>query len=474
MMNSKQSYLEADAVLFQPILKTGKNFIVMTVLLLALTTFGAYAYLTQYRTGLGVTGLSRQIFWGIYIINFVFFIGLSHAGTFISAVLRITRAEWRRPITRASELITVIALFFGVCNVIIDLGRPDRILYILRYPHFRSPLLWDVCSISAYLVCSSILLYLALIPDIALLRDHAGKRQVFYRVFSLGYTGTKEQRIRLEKAISFMSILVIPVMVTVHTVVSYIFAMTIQPGWHSAIFGPYFVCGALYSGVASVIIIMVLLRKYYGLENYIRPAQFQNLGTLLCVLTFLWFYFALGEQVTTIYGNDPVQMGVFRSRLTGPFAPQFWSMVLFCFVIPLPLLVLKRSRNITGIFIASVSVLIGMWLERFVIIIPTLTRQRLMIGSHSYWPTWVEWSIMAGCFSFFMLIYLLFTKFFPIVSVWEVKEGRERSLEEVRERFKTYHPAERENTIPAAVSEFTLSFEKQFPELSSDEIVRRN
>ncbi|HUL30810.1 MAG TPA: NrfD/PsrC family molybdoenzyme membrane anchor subunit [Thermodesulfobacteriota bacterium] len=429
-----------DAVLFEPILKTGRVFYMVASLLAALVLWGGFAYFTQYRFGLGVTGLSRQIFWGVYITNFVFFIGISHAGTFISAILRVTQAEWRRSITRVAELITVVVLFFGVGNVLIDMGRPDRILYAIRYAHFSSPLLWDVMSISLYLTASICYLYLPLIPDIAYLRDHIGKRNWLYRILALGWDGNEEQRQRLEKGIAFMAILVIPVAVSVHTVVSYVFAMTIQPMWHSAIFGPYFVCGAIFSGVAGVIIVMVLTRKIYHLENYIKPIQFHHLGNLLLALCLLWFYFTLGEQVTTLYGNDPVHLSVFWSKLTGGYAPHFWAMVLFCFVIPLPLLSFKKTKTITGIFVASVSVQVGMWLERFVIIVPTLAKQRFAMGSPSYWPSWVEWSILVGCFSFFILLYMTFTKFFPIVSLWEIREGRERAAAIVAARVESYMP----------------------------------
>jgi molybdopterin-containing oxidoreductase family membrane subunit len=434
------SIIGEDAVLLRPIMKTGKAFYIAAAILLATTIWGVHAYLTQYRTGLGVTALSRQIFWGVYITNFIFFIGISHAGTLISAILRLTNAEWRRPITRASELITVIVLFFGVGSILIDLGRPDRMLYVIRYAHFSSPLFWDVSCIAVYLTASFIYLYLALIPDIALLRDRGIKGTWFYRILAVGWEGSERQRQLLEKGIGLMAILVIPIAVSVHTVVSYVFALTIQPMWHSAIFGPYFVCGAIFSGVGAVIIVMVLIRKFYHLEDYIKPAQFHHLGSLLCALTLLWFYFTLGEHVTTIYGNEPAQMAVFWSKITGKFAPHFWAMILFCFIIPLPLLSVKKFKTITGIFIASVSIQIGMWLERFVIIVPTLTRQRLMIGSPSYWPSWVEWSILAGCFSLFIFLYLLFTKFFPIISVWEMKEGREKSMEEIQVRLKTYLP----------------------------------
>ena len=439
-MDKRQKILGEDTILFEHVLRTGKGFYITISILGALVLLGLYAYVTQYRNGLTVTGLSRQIFWGVYITNFVFFIGISHAGTFISAILRIVKAEWRRPISRCSELTTVFILLFGVGSVLIDLGRPDRMLYAIRYAHFRSPLLWDVCSIATYLTVSSICLYLALIPDIALLRDLGEKREWFYRILSLGWTGTERQHRRLEKAINSMSILVVPVMITVHTVVSFVFAMTIQPMWHSAIFGPYFVTGAIFSGVASVIVVMAVLRKAYHLENYIKPIHFNNLGILLLAMTLLWFYFTFTEYITVFYGNEPIHMAIFWSKLTGKFAPLFWFHFVLCFVIPLPTLALKRTRTIRGTLLASISIILGMWIERFVIIVPTLTKQRLVIGSPFYLPTWVEWSILAGCISFFMLLYALFTKLFPIVPIWEVREGRQKSIAEVGERIKTYLP----------------------------------
>jgi len=440
MVDKRQKIIGEDAPLFEHIWKTGKGFYITVSVLGALVLWGLYAYVTQYLNGLTVTGLSRQIFWGVYITNFVFFIGISHAGTFISAVLRVLKAEWRRPISRASELTTVFILLFGVGSVLIDLGRPDRMLYAIRYAHFRSPLLWDVCSITMYLTVSSICLYLALIPDVALLRDLGGKREWFYRILSFGWTGTERQHRRLEKAINFMSILVIPVMITVHTVVSFVFAMTIQPLWHSAIFGPYFVVGAIFSGVASVIVVMAVLRKVYHLEGYIKAVHFNNIGIFLMAMTLLWFYFTFAENITIVYGNEPVHMAIFWSKLTGRFAPLFWLHFVLCFVIPLPILALRRFRTIRGTVIASISIILGMWLERFVIIVPTLTKQRMPVEGAFYIPTWVEWSILAGCISLFMLFYTLFTKVFPIVSIWEIREGREKAVAMVSERVKSYLP----------------------------------
>jgi molybdopterin-containing oxidoreductase family membrane subunit len=440
MLDQRKKIIGEDNSLFEHIWRTGKGFYITVSILAALVLWGIYAYVTQYLNGLTVTGLSRQIFWGVYITNFVFFIGISHAGTFISAVLRVLKAEWRRPISRLSELTTVFILMFGVGSVLIDLGRPDRMLYAIRYAHFTSPLLWDVCSITMYLTVSSICLYLALIPDIALLRDLGGRREWFYRILALGWTGDEHQRRRLDKAIGAMSILVIPVMITVHTVVSFVFAMTIQPLWHSAIFGPYFVVGAIFSGVASVIVVMAIIRKVYHLENYIKPIHFNNIGIFLMAMTLLWFYFTFAEYITVVYGNEPVHMAIFWSKISGKFAPLFWLHFTLCFVIPLPILATRRFRTIRGTVIASISIIIGMWLERFVIIVPTLTRQRMPVEGAFYIPTWVEWSILAGCISLFVLLYTLFTKVFPIVPIWEIREGREKAVTAVSDRIKSYLP----------------------------------
>ena len=439
-MKEKHLNLEEDAILFEPMRKTGKPFYVTLSILVAIILWAVWSYLHQYRDGLGVTGLARPIFWGVYITNFVFFIGISHAGTLISAILRLAKAEWRRSITRSAEVITVLVLFFGVGNILMDLGRPDRMLNIIKFSQFQSPLLWDVSSITIYLTASSIYLFLPLIPDIALLRDYGGKWKWFYRILALGWRGTERQHHLLEKGIAFMAILVIPVAVSVHTVVSFVFAMTIQPMWHSAIFGPYFVAGAIFSGIAALIVAMNVIRKVYHLEEYLRPVHFNNLGILLLVMTLLWFYFTFTEYLTTYYGGEPLHMAIFWSKFTGKFALYFWGMFLFCFVIPLPILSLKKTRTPMGTLIASISVVIGMWLERFVIVVPTLTNPRIPNEEILYTPTWIEWSIFAGCISFFILLYMIFTKFFPIVSIWEVREGREKSMAEVQERIKTYLP----------------------------------
>ncbi len=429
-----------EEILLRPILQTGKWFYISIAVLFSVAAFAVWTWYYQWTTGLGVTGMNRPVFWGIYITNFVFFIGISHAGTLISAILRICQAEWRRSITRAAEVITVLVLFFGVFNIIVDLGRPDRALNVLLHGEFRSPLLWDVTSISIYLFASSIYLLLPLIPDIAILRDRKVRFRWLYRLLSFGWTGTDKQKHVLEKAIGVMAILVIPIAISVHTVVSWVFGMTVQPMWHSTIFGPYFVVGAIYSGLAALLIAMAIVRKAYHLENYMKDIQFNNLGKLLLTFTLLWFYFTFTEYLTTFYGAEPAHMAVFYSKISGTFAPEFWVMIACCFVIPLAILSRKKTRTVTGCVVSSLAITIGMWLERWTIVVPTLVNPRLPYPRGAYTPTWVEWSITAGCFAFFILLYMAFTKVFPIVSIWEIEEGRELSVSETAKRVQTYLP----------------------------------
>jgi molybdopterin-containing oxidoreductase family membrane subunit len=439
MDGSKSNSLDEQKLL-QPILHTGKWFYISIALLASLAAFAVWTWYYQISTGLGVTGMNRPVFWGIYITNFVFFIGISHAGTLISAILRICQAEWRRSITRAAEVITVLVLFFGVFNIIVDLGRPDRALNVIQHAQFGSPLLWDVTSISLYLSASSLYLLLPLIPDIARLRDRKVGLHWLYKILAFGWNGTAQQERKLEVGISIMAILVIPIAISVHTVVSWVFGMTVQPMWHSTIFGPYFVVGAIYSGMAALLITMALIRKIYHFENYMRDVHFDNMGKLLIVFTLLWFYFTFTEYLTTFYGSEPTHMAVFNSKLSGAYAPAFWAMVLCCFVIPMIILSRKKTRNVTGCVVSSIGILIGMWLERFTIVIPTLINPRLPQAPGMYNPTWVEWSITAGCFAFFILLYMAFTKIFPIISIWEVEEGRKVSVFQTSERIKTYLP----------------------------------
>jgi molybdopterin-containing oxidoreductase family membrane subunit len=413
---------------------------VTVAVLLVLVAWGASSYFRQVKYGLGVTGMAEPVSWGLYITNFVFFIGISHAGTLISAILRLTQAEWRRPITRMAEVITVAVLFIGAGFVLIDLGRPDRMMNVLLFGRYQSPLLWDATSISSYLTGSTLYLYLPLIPDIAILRDRGKRWNFLFRVLAMGWQGTTRQQKILNRAIAIMAVLVIPIAVSVHTVVSFVFSMTLQPGWHSTIFGPYFVVGAIFSGIAMLMIVMVILRKAFKLESYLKEIHFRNLSLLLLVMSLLWFYFTFAEYLTGFYGNEPEEMSVFWDKFSGQYGFHFWLMVIFNFVVPIIILGNRKTRTIMGALIASITISIGMWLERFLIIVPTLMNPRLEYTRGFYSPTLTEWSITIAGFALFALFYVVFTKFFPIISAWEVKEGREEGLEEVDHRVRSYLP----------------------------------
>jgi Ni/Fe-hydrogenase subunit HybB-like protein len=394
------------------------------IVVAALCAFGWQIY-----AGIGVAGIRRPVFWGFYITNFVFWIGLSHAGTLISAILRLANATWRRPVTRCAEVITVFALSIGATFPIIHLGRPWLAFWLFPYPsergiwpNIRSPLLWDFFAINTYLLGSVTFLLLPMIPDMALIRDRAvGFRKKIYTAVALGWRGTPKQWHRLESAMQIMAVAVIPVAVSVHSIVSWDFAMAPVPAWHSTIFAPYFVCGAIFSGIAALIIAMALLRKFLHLEDYLLRLHFENLGKLLLVMSLLWFYFVFAERLTLWYNNDPSEMTVFWVTQTGSFSPLFWLMVVCNFVIPFPILAIKKLRTIAGCVIASVGIVIGMWLERFLIIVPSLSHKYLPYSFGTYRPTWVEITITAGTFAAMALLYMIFAKTVPIISIWELK-----------------------------------------------------
>jgi molybdopterin-containing oxidoreductase family membrane subunit len=441
-----------EGTLLAPIAETGRGFYWAVAFLSVFVLWGVIAYLVQFYEGLGVTGLHQPVGWGFYVTNFVFFIGISHAGTLISAILRLSKAEWRRPITRMAEVITCMVLFIGASQILIDLGRPDRLMNVILHGRYQSPLLWDATSISAYMTASLTYLYLPMIPDIAILRDRLGKRKLFYSVLALGWTGTERQQRVLNRAIAIMAVLVIPIAVSVHSVVSFVFSMTLQPMWHSTIFGPYFVVGAIFSGIAALIVAMIVFRKAYGLQQFLKPIHFRYLGQLLLIMAVLWFYFTFAEYLTGYYGAEPEEMKIFWAKVTGPYWPFFWTMVLCNFVVPIVCLARLARHTIGKVLTASITVIVGMWLERFTIVVPTLSFPRLPFPKGIYAPSWVEWGLMAGSFGLFALFYLLFTKFFPIISIWEIREGRE-GIKEVEERLMTYLPGEVSHGRQRAVGE---------------------
>ena len=386
--------------------------------------------------GLGVTGLNRPVMWGFFITNFVFWIGISHAGVMLSAILRLSKAEWRRPATRAAEVLTVFSLMTAMLMPLIHTGRPWRIAYWVFpfdwargiYPNVRSALVWDPAAVFTYLTCSILFVFVALIPDIAVVRDRStGIRRQIYAVLCLGWRGNPRQwKLQIIAGI-LLSALILPVFVSVHSIVSWDFGVAMAATtWHSTIFAPYFVIGAVHSGVAAVVIVMVLMRWLYGWHAYIRPEHFDALGRLLIVVATGWFFFFALEFIFGMYARETDEIAV-KTMITAEW-PWFHLFVLFIattYFIPVSLWLFRSVRRNPWLMLGTcVFVNIGMWLERILIIVPGLARkQPLEFSWTDYAPSPIEITIIGGTFAMVCMLLLLFAKVFPLIPLYDIKEG---------------------------------------------------
>ncbi len=410
-----------------PLRGTGWRYFAWIAFLLVVLGWALYAYVLQLERGLIVTNMRDRISWGLYIASFVFFIGISHAGTLLSAILRVTRARWQMPITRMAEFITGVALMVAALFPAIDMGHPERILNMALYGRWQSPLIWDILAIITYLTGSLIYLYLPLIPDFGLCRDRLGPQapawqRLLFTTAAAGWKGTPRQREALERAMSIMMIVIIPVAVSVHTVVSWVFAMSLRDPMNSTLFGVFFVAGAIYSGIAAIIILMAVLRWVLHLEEFITKTQFVYLGYLLATLAAIMGYMNISEYVTTGYKMEEGIRFHIQQLMVGPFAGLFWFYILGGILLPILLVLSRRTRNIPGIIGAALLVLVAMWIERYLIIVAGFRVPLMPYAPANYSPSWVEWSILAGGFALFALIISIFAKLFPVVSIWEVVE----------------------------------------------------
>ncbi len=412
-----------------PLRGTGWRYLAWLAFLLGVIGWALYAYTRQLEYGLIVTNLRDRISWGLYIASFVFFIGISHAGTLLSAILRATKARWQMPITRMAEFITGVALMVAALFPAIDMGRPERILNMALYGRWQSPLIWDILAILTYLTGSLIYLYLPLIPDFALCRDRLGSDAPFWQRWlftfaSAGWKGTQAQRQALERGMTVMMLVIIPVAVSVHTVVSWVFAMSLRDPMNSTLFGVFFVAGAIYSGIAAIIILMTVLRWVLHLEEFITKTQFVYLGYLLATLAAIMGYLNISEYLTTGYKMEEGIAFNIQQLMVGPFAGLFWFYILGGILVPILLMLSPRTRTIKGVFAAAILVIVAMWIERYLIIVAGFRVPLMAYPPANYSPSWVEWSILAGGFALFALIISIFAKLFPVVSIWEVVEHR--------------------------------------------------
>ena len=412
--------------------QTGPRFWIALAGLGAMTLAFLTTWAIQIFSGLGITGLNHSVMWGPYIANLIYFIGIGHAGTFISAALRLMRMDFRRPIARAAETITLFGLACAGLFPIIHVGRIWKLFYMMPipnqrelWPNFRSALFWDMMAITTYLIGSTMFMYIALIPDFAMARDHTtGWRRKLYGALSLGWRGTGSEWHRLEVVSNILSYVIIPVMFSVHTGVSWNLSMAIQPGWHSAIFGPFFVVGALYSGVAAVILVMIIIRKTMRFGYFMREEHFNAMGIFLLILTLAWIYFYFAEWITNWYGNLPMEKAI-QAMLTGPLAPMFYLMLFCNIVVPLGTLWSRRVRtSLPAMFVIGILIQIGMYVERVLIVAGSLSRNELSFNWVNYTPHWPEVTVTLGALAFLGLLYMVFTRFVPIIPVWEVYEGQ--------------------------------------------------
>lgn len=424
----KEQLQELVTELHSPVNKTGSSFKIWIGFLLLLIVLAGFMYIRQLQHGLGTTDMRDIASWGLYITDFVFLIAVSLVGSLITAILKLSNVKWATPLTRISEIIAVAALFSALLIIVIDMGRPDRLWHIFVYGRLQSPIVWDILVVNTYLVISLLLLYIPLIPDLALLRKTMGHKpkwqQKMYQIFSLGWQGTAIQFRILNLSLTALMVLIIPVALSIHTVTSWLFASTLRPGWDSTIFGPYFVAGAFMVGAAAVIVTMYIIRKVYNFNEYITDRHFDLMGKLLVLTSLVYLYFNLNEFMVPAYKMKSGESAHILGLLVGEYSLMFWGVQVLGMILPILLMILKPFRKPNPLMIISVAVVIGAFLKRFLIVTPTLLHPFLPIQNypasyHHYNPTFSEMMITVGSIAGIALVITLFIKLFPIIPVYE-------------------------------------------------------
>ncbi len=403
-------------------------------ILLMFAGVGIWGWIIQVDKGLGVTGMRDYVSWGLYVANFVFFVAVSLVGLLISSVLQLLKFSWGKTISRAAEQIAIATVALAGIIIVMDMGRPDRLLNVFLHGRFASPILWDLTVVSTYLAISVLLFYIPLIPDLAILRDRMGTqvpkwKLKMYGILALGWKGSSEQFATVYHAVRVLMILIIPVGLSIHTVTSWLFASTLRPGWDSTIFGPYFVVGAFVAGSAALIIVMYVYRIRYNLKDYYDDFHFDMMGKLLVLVCLVYLYFNINEFLVPAYKMKSAE-GVHLTELfSGGYSFLFWFVQIAGIGLPIVLLVFRYFRKPFPLTIISVFVLISSWFKRYLIVIPTLEHPFLPVQNvphyfHHYVPTSTE--IMIMLFSFFasILIISILAKLFPVITIWEYAEEK--------------------------------------------------
>jgi molybdopterin-containing oxidoreductase family membrane subunit len=412
--------------------KTSWVWFAWVAFLLVIIFTAIYALILQILKGHIITGMRDNVVWGVYIVNFIFFMGVSYAGALVSGSMHLFKTSWRGPILRIAELTTMVALLIGPLYILLCIGRLDRLPFLFIYPRIQSPITWDVIAISTDLVGCLIYLYLSFIRDFSLLRDSKDttlpKWQInIYRVFSLGYHDTPTQRKRIKNVTDIMSAMIIAIAIIVYSVLAWIFSVTLQPGWHSTIFGPYFVIAAVFSGAGVIIILMRVFRSVYHLEKYITKKHFVGVGMILMILSMFFAYFTFSEYLTKWYGSKKLDDNLIQIL----FTKYFWLFIFSNYVgtlFPIVIMGIPRFRNINTITFAAIVAVLALWVNRYLIVVPTLETPYMPIQDTRpewlfYSATWIEWTLTFGGIAMFCFLFTLAAKIVPIIPVSEVADA---------------------------------------------------
>jgi Ni/Fe-hydrogenase subunit HybB-like protein len=395
-----------------------------------LTMLLMYSVIYLFVKGIGIWGVNVPVAWGFGIINFVWWIGIGHAGTLISAILLLLKQEWRTSINRFAEAMTLFAVSCAGLYPILHLGRPWFAYWLIPYPNtmgmwpqFRSPLVWDVFAVSTYATVSLLFWFVGLIPDLATLRDRSNSRvgRAVYGILAMGWRGSAIHWHRYETAYLLLAGLATPLVISVHTIVSFDFAIRIIPGWHTTVFPPYFVAGAIYAGFAMVLVLAIPVRAAYNLENFITMRHLENMAKILLATGLIVAYGYLMETFIGWYSAAEYERYVLQNRWVGPYAPVYWGLIVTNVLIPQALWFDRIRKNVKSLFVIALFVNIGMWLERFIIVVTSLHRDFLPSSWAMYSPTFWDWSTFAGTIGLFLALLFLFIRFLPMISIFEMR-----------------------------------------------------
>lgn len=416
--------------------KFGYRGTVWTGLLILICLIGVFAYYRQLDKGLVVTNMGDYVSWGIYISNFVFFVAISLVGSLITAVLRLANVQWSTPLTRIAEIIAVSAIVFASIIIIVDMGRPERFYNLFLYGRIQSPIMWDVIVIATYFIISLLLLYFPLLPDLKILLARKERQPAWLKKLYGGlgrfWKGTAQQVKISNKAITILSITIIPVAFCIHTVTSWLFATTYRPGWDSTNFGAYFISGAFLVGAGAVVVAMYVFRRYYKLDRYITEMHFEKMGRIVVMLALLYLYFNVNEYLVPAFKMKRTEDVHLTNLFAGEFAVVFWFAILVGMIIPICMLVFKAGRKPLPMFIAGIMIVVGAWFKRYLIVTPTLLHPFLPMHDapekyHHYFPSWEEWAIAMGSLAGALLIITFFARVFPIIPIHETIEENEKA-----------------------------------------------